>query len=388
MPLSRPTPSTSGPVNSPGQLRLDRDRFLAEYWQRKPLLLRNAIDQTSPAIDANELAGLALEDEVESRIVDHRDGIWHVQHGPFTEASFRRTGAWTLLVQAVDHHVQEVADLRRLVDFIPQWRMDDIMVSYATDGGSVGPHYDNYDVFLLQGEGQKLWQLGQACDASSELLPHDELRILETFVAEQEYLLNPGDVLYVPPGIAHCGTARGEATTFSIGFRAPRVRDMAARWVDLMLETLDPDLFFRDPGRESAARPGEIREADIERARLQLQAVMQVGDDAAWFGELVTEPRAATAWRGTDSPGGLEGDFRTVGLSSDAKLAWREHADGRVQVFANGEHHDFDGIVVPWLVTLCGTWRLERSELEPALADEHGCALLRYLLESGVIHVQ
>jgi 50S ribosomal protein L16 3-hydroxylase len=208
----------------------DREIFLARHWQRKPLLIRAALDNFSPPLDRHELAGLALEEGVESRIIEHRDGLWQLHHGPFSEQDFQRDFPWTLLVQAVDHHIPEVSALRRLVDFLPQWRMDDVMASYAVDGGSVGPHYDNYDVFLLQGEGERLWKLGQFCDAASTLLPHDELRILDTFECEQEYLLGPGDMLYVPPGIAHWGIAQGECTTFSIGFRAPRINDMVSRW--------------------------------------------------------------------------------------------------------------------------------------------------------------
>jgi 50S ribosomal protein L16 3-hydroxylase len=376
-------------MGSPGQLNLDRDDFLAQHWQRKPLLIRNAVDGFSPPLDANELAGLAMEHEVESRIVEYRDGDWHVRHGPFAEESFRRDAPWTLLVQAVDHFVPEVAALRRLIDFLPQWRIDDVMVSYAVDGGSVGPHYDNYDVFLLQGEGQKLWQLGQACDASSTLLSHDELRILDSFEVEQEYLLSPGDILYVPPGIAHCGTARGEATTFSIGFRAPRVRDMVARWVDRLLEELDPELFYSDCERDAVARAGEIPGSDIERARLQLQQALDTAGDDSWFGELVTEPREGSPARdeghGLDNPQGRHG---RIALCSAGKLAWQEEAGGAVQVFANGERGSFDGGVIPYLVHLCGNWHLEGTDLDAVLESEHGRALLDHLLQNGVIHVQ
>ena len=161
-----------------GRLQLDREAFLARYWQREPLLIREAIPAFKPPLDAAELAGLALEAGVESRLIEYRDQQWLLQHGPFTEADFNRDAPWTLLVQAVDHYVDEVAGLRRLVDFLPQWLMDDVMVSYAVDGGSVGPHYDNYDVFLLQGEGRRHWRVGQACDSRSALLPHRELRIL------------------------------------------------------------------------------------------------------------------------------------------------------------------------------------------------------------------
>ena len=138
------------------ELNLDREDFLARYWQRKPLLIRQAINNFHPPLSSHQLAGLALEDEVESRIIEPSGNGWTLHHGPFSNADYQRQNPWTLLVQAVDHYIPEVARLRRTVDFIPQWRVDDVMVSYAVDGGSVGPHYDNYDVFLLQGEGERL----------------------------------------------------------------------------------------------------------------------------------------------------------------------------------------------------------------------------------------
>ncbi|MCB1728871.1 MAG: cupin domain-containing protein, partial [Halieaceae bacterium] len=172
---------------SAGELKLDKEAFLARHWQREPLLIRRAIADFSPPLGADELAGLALEEYIESRIVEYRDRQWLLHHGPFSEADFRRDVPWTLLVQAVDHYSEEVAALRHLVDFLPRWRVDDVMVSYAVDGGSVGPHYDNYDVFLLQGEGVRRWQIGQFCDADTALLPHDELRLLSDFQCQREY---------------------------------------------------------------------------------------------------------------------------------------------------------------------------------------------------------
>ena len=149
------------------RLNLDREDFLANYWQQKPLLIRSAIAPFEPPLSSDELAGLALEEEIESRIIECREQNWRLSHGPFTAADFQRNCPWTLLVQAVDHYIPEVAQLRKLVDFIPQWRVDDVMISYAVDGASVGPHYDNYDVLLLQGLGKRNWKLGQRCDGNS-----------------------------------------------------------------------------------------------------------------------------------------------------------------------------------------------------------------------------
>jgi len=368
----------------------DRETFLARHWQRSPLLIRSALENFSPPLDRHELAGLALEEGVESRIIEYRDNLWQLHHGPFSEQDFQRDFPWTLLVQAVDHHIPEVAALRHLVDFLPLWRMDDVMASYAVDGGSVGPHYDNYDVFLLQGEGERLWRLGQFCDSSSKLLPHDELRILDNFECEQEYLLTPGDILYVPPGVAHWGIARGECTTFSIGFRAPRINDMVSRWVDQLLEQLDNDQFYRDAGQTSVTRPGEIRPRDMERALAQLQAALDQDPGNHWFGELVTEPRYEPTPDGDDlaEAKALLSDGATfVELSPAAKLAWQQELEG-IAVFANGESQEFPQGVLPVLITLCGSLRLEGDTLSSAMIDPHSATLLHYLLESGCIYVE
>lgn len=371
------------------ELNIDRELFLARYWQQKPLLIRGAITNFTPPLTSHELAGLAFEEEVESRIIEHCDGNWLLSHGPFTNADYHREHPFTLLVQAVDHYIPEVAELRKLADFIPQWRVDDIMVSYASDGGSVGPHYDNYDVFLLQGEGQRLWKTGQFCGPDSPLLPHDELRILSLFETEAEYLLGPGDILYIPPGIAHWGVAQGECTTFSIGFRAPRINEMVSRFTDALLDQLEPDLFFSDARLEPASRAGEIRPRDLERVNAQIQAALDQANGSRWFGELATEPRydqfpddddlAEARLVLQNGPGKLE-------LNSSAKLAWQREADG-VVVFANGDSRVFPDSILALQIALCENWLLEADELRSALASPAAAAWLDYLLESGCVHL-
>ncbi len=372
------------------ELNLDKEQFLARFWQQKPLLIKQAVSHFKPPISRHELAGLALEDEVESRIIEHRDGEWLLQHGPFRTADYQRGNPWTLLVQAVDHHILEVAELRKLVDFIPQWRVDDVMVSYATDGGSVGPHYDNYDVFLLQGEGQRLWKTGQLCDETTPLLPHEDLRILSLFECETEYLLEPGDILYLPPGVAHWGIAQGECTTFSIGFRAPRVNDMLSRFVDALLAGLEPDLFYRDARLESVTRAGEIRPRDLERVQAQVEAALDQARDSDWFGELVTEPRYVQTADDDDLAQArilLQTEGESVALSPEAKLAWQQNAEGIV-VFANGESRRFSSTQMDMVIALCADWVLGEAALGAALGNEESRALLDYLLETGCIYVQ
>lgn len=373
----------------PMKLNLDIDNFLAEYWQKKPLLIRNAIDNFTPPIDANELAGLVLEDDVESRIIDTLPDNWQLHHGPFKDSDFDREHPWTLLVQATDHHVQNVADLLELVNFIPRWRVDDVMVSYAVDGGSVGPHYDNYDVFLLQGEGRRHWQLGQSCDSGTPLLPNTDLRILANFDSLQEYVLEPGDILYVPPGLAHWGIAQGECTTFSLGFRAPRITDMLSRWVDEILEDANPETFYEDSNLTRVGRAGEIRPEDLARAREQLAAALQEKSSQRWLGELVTEPRYDLEFTDEEiefQQNALDDSNEPVTLLPSAKLAWIDTGCD-IEVYANGSSQRFSSDVCPTVIELCENGRLAGQALARAKASSEGVSLLKHLITLACVSV-
>ncbi len=371
------------------ELVLNRDLFLAEHWQQKPLLIPAAIPDFKPPISPDEIAGLALEEDVESRIIEFAEQRWQLHHGPFASTDFDRGTPWTLLVQAVDHHLPAVAALRQLIDFLPQWRVDDVMVSYAVDGGSVGPHFDNYDVFLLQGQGQRHWRLGQWCDGDSTLLPDSELGILADFREEQSYLLNPGDILYLPPGLAHWGVAQGECTTFSIGFRAPKINDMVSRWADTALEQLSGDMFYSDPGSSRATRAGEIRPEDLKRASKQLHDALKDFDrkPPLWFGELVTEPRGEPqpGLANEDTLAALTRPGETLMLCPESKLAW-QMMEPDIAVFANGQSEVFGGPVLGTLLTLCEDWQLTEAALVHALAEPESRRLLCFLINTGAVY--
>lgn len=273
--------------------QISTEQFLAEYWQKKPLLIRNACADFEPPLDADELAGLSLEEEVESRLVIGPE--WSVQHGPFDESTFQTLPEkdWTILVQAVDLWVPEVSALLDHFDFVPRWRLDDIMISYAADGGSVGPHFDYYDVFLIQGSGQREWRIGQYCDENSALLPGTPLRILSDFQESQRWLTNPGDMLYLPPMLAHYGIARGDnCTTYSVGFRAPSIGEMIN---DLATEVMSGSRAQRpliDPPLSTADLGETIPASYLQQVRKQL---LETLDDEAlladWLGRYLTAPK-------------------------------------------------------------------------------------------------
>ncbi|MDQ3140583.1 MAG: cupin domain-containing protein [Pseudomonadota bacterium] len=273
----------------------DTDAFLRDHWQKSALLIRNPWDVWANPLEPDELAGLACEEEVEARLVTQMGGGWQLEHGPFAEARFGALGKapWTLLVQAVDHYVPEVTALIAPFRFIPNWRIDDVMVSYASDGGGVGPHFDQYDVFLIQGLGRRRWQIGARCDEASALLPHEDLRLLSHFEATDEWVLEPGDILYVPPGVAHEGVAVGDdCMTYSIGFRAPSRGELIAGWTEHLLAEMRDDDRYADPGLQAQKNPGEISAAAI--ARLHKMVTETMHDRAAfarWFGEHGSAPK-------------------------------------------------------------------------------------------------
>jgi 50S ribosomal protein L16 3-hydroxylase len=280
----------------------DTELFLREYWQRKPLLIRNPWANWENPLDPDDLAGLACESDVEARLITQAGERWAVEHGPLAEERFGELGPepWTLLVQAVDHYVEDVAALMAPFRFIPNWRIDDVMVSYATDGGGVGPHFDQYDVFLIQGAGRRRWRIGGLCDDATPLLPHDDLRLLAEFDAQEEWVLEPGDILYLPPRIAHDGVAVGDdCMTYSIGFRAPSRRDLIEDWAVHVSEGLAEDDRYADPGLPAQANPGEITPEAI--ARLHALATEALADREAfarWFGQSSSTPKYPEAdWR-------------------------------------------------------------------------------------------
>ncbi|RNJ63929.1 MAG: cupin domain-containing protein [Porphyrobacter sp. IPPAS B-1204] len=269
--------------------------FLKDHWQRKPLLIRSPWDSWVNPVEPDDIAGLACEPLVESRIITRRDHAWELEHGPVAESRFAAAGRdpWTLLVQSVDHYFASVAGLLDQFRFVPNWRVDDVMVSYAVDGGGVGAHFDHYDVFLVQGLGRRRWEIGPLCDDDTPLLPHDGLRLLADFQATEEWILEPGDILYVPPRFAHRGTAVGDdCMTYSIGFRAPSRGELIEAWADDMVPDLADSDRYTDAGLAQQDNPGEIGAAAIARLQAMIAETLHDQDRfARWFGQYSTAPK-------------------------------------------------------------------------------------------------
>ncbi|MBD9483843.1 cupin domain-containing protein [Pseudomonas sp. PDM14] len=364
--------------------------FLRDYWQKKPLLIRQAIPDFESPISPDELAGLALEEEVESRLViEHGERPWELRRGPFAEDTFGQLPArdWTLLVQAVDQFVPDVAELLKHFNFLPSWRIDDVMISFAAPGGGVGPHYDNYDVFLLQAHGQRRWRIGQVCDSDSALLPHADLRILADFEQTEEWVLEPGDMLYLPPRLAHFGTAENDCLTYSVGFRAPSAAEVLTHFTDFLAQFLPDEERYSDAGTAPAEDPHQIQLDALDRLKALLAEHMS--DERlllTWFGQFMTEPRYPELVDGTE----LEEDDLLAALDDgavlvrnpSARLAWSELDIGLV-LFASGQSRLLPAELKELLKLICAADALHTDNLQPWLADEDGRKLLCELVKQG-----
>ena len=274
---------------------LTPEHFLREYWQKKPLLVRGAIPGFRGLIERAALLRMTDREDVTSRLVRQTANGWSLSHGPFRRRDFPSLQGgqpWTVLVQELNHHLPEADALLQQFAFLPHARLDDLMVSYAVPGGGVGPHFDSYDVFLLQGPGNRRWQISSQTDL--ELMPGLPLRILKHFQAEQEWVLAPGDMLYLPPSFAHHGIAEGgECMTYSIGFRAPTTQEIATQFLIYLQDRLDLPGIHTDPDLQPTEHPGEIPATMLTRL---MDMIGQIRWDRQmmtdFIGRYLTEPKA------------------------------------------------------------------------------------------------
>lgn len=364
--------------------------FLRDYWQKKPLLIRQAIPSFESPISPDELAGLSLEDEVESRLViEHGETPWELRRGPFGDDTYQNLPErdWTLLVQAVDQLVPEVAELIEHFRFLPNWRIDDVMISFAAPGGGVGPHFDNYDVFLLQAHGQRRWRIGQVCDGDSPILPHPDLRILSEFHGTDEWVLEPGDMLYLPPKLAHFGTAEDACMTYSLGFRAPSAAEVLTHFTDFLAQFLPDEERYSDADLTPADDPYQIQSDALDRLRAMLTEHM--GDERlllTWFGQFMTEPRYPERVQGSELDeiqlfGALD-DGAILVRNLSARLAWSE-VDIGLLLFASGQSRLLPAHLKDLLKLICSADALHAANLAPWLNDEDGRSLVLELVKQG-----
>ena len=361
---------------------LSPEQFMKRHWQKKPLVVRGALPGFQPLLSRRELFTLAARDEVESRLVARQKAQWRFRRGPFAPRTLPSLSQpdWTLLVQGVDLHDDRAHELMTRFRFVPQARLDDLMISYATDGGGVGPHFDSYDVFLLQAQGRRRWRIGRQKDLS--LRPDVPLKILANFDAQAEYVLEPGDLLYLPPRYAHEGVALGECQTYSIGFRAPGRGELARE----LLQRLSDDAadragetLYRDADQPATDAPGMVPAPLQDFARDALRAAFadpHVLERA--LGEYLTEPKASVWF---DPPAGPSRGDALVEVALDRRT--RMMYDAR-HVFINGESYRAAGRDSTLMRTLADHRRLVASELARASAAAR--SLIENWRDAGWLH--
>jgi len=373
-------------IQNPLQLLggISPETFMQRYWHKKPLVIRQAIPGFSPLLERIELLELAAQEEVESRLVvqdiSGKGAGWKFKHGPFARKAlppFKQAG-WTLLVQGVDMHDERVHTLINQFRFVPDARLDDLMISYATDQGGVGPHFDSYDVFLLQAQGRRRWRIGRQKDLS--LQPDVPLKILANFEPEEEFVLEPGDMLYLPPKYAHDGVAEGECMTYSIGFRSPSQAELAQEVLQRLAEQAADDLpatLYSDPKQTAVEANAALPEAMLDFAQAAVQAALKDPKAVARaLGEYLSEPKA-NVWfdgEGQDVQGAIRLDRRT-------RMLYDAH-----HVFINGESFRAAGRDAQLIKRLADLRYLDAKEVQRL--SEGALELVQDWCDAGWLHVE
>jgi len=389
-----PTPPTTPAPEVPTPLLggLSPAQFMKRYWQKKPLLIRQAIPDIEAPLSRDELFALADQDDVEARLITHFRRRWALEHGPFSpeELPSPTQRQWTLLVQGADLHDDRARALLERFRFAPDARLDDLMISYASDGGGVGPHFDSYDVFLLQVHGKRRWRFGAQRDLSlQDDLP---LKILANFTPEEEWVLEPGDMLYLPPHIAHDGIAEGECMTCSIGFRSPSTQELTSQFLYWLAErgmgtSYATPALYRDPDQPAVARPAQLPPALVERVGEVLSKIRWNDSDVSSFvGSWLSEPKSNVVFDPPAKPldearfaarvakSGLTLDRRTI-LLYDAR-----------SYYLNGEAYPLRG-VGKWLTTLADSRSMDGKLFVTLSNDSSLTALLHEWYRAGWIRV-
>lgn len=370
---------------------IDLKTFLNEFWQKKPVVLRGALPNFETPVSAEELAGLSLEDEVESRIVIQKSDIdYELKKGPFTEETYQNLPEenWTLLIQGMDRLVPEVTDVLNDFDFLPRWRIDDIMISYATKGGNVGPHFDHYDVFLIQAAGQRNWKLTSQDCSEDNYIQGVDLRLMQSFKVEEDYVFEKGDILYIPPKWGHHGIALDdECMTYSVGYRTYRGQELWDSFGDHLSEMgCFKDLYI-DPTWPENLNPGEVTDAASEQAQTLLKSVLE--DKTllkTWFGRFATQldqmaaqqlPEPLTEEETPDIEDFMGALQVEPGLVKDpvCRFAYAE-INGNTQLYINGAIWDSFGASAKFIAQLANQSFLTQDEIMLAGDNEGNIKLL------------
>jgi 50S ribosomal protein L16 3-hydroxylase len=329
------------------ELNFEINQFLDTYWQKKPALIKQGLVDFQDPIAADELAGLAMEEDLESRLVYQQEGTWHAELGPFENFERLDNDGATLLVQAVDHWHPDAQQLVRSFRFLPNWRIDDLMVSYSTPKGGVGPHIDNYDVFIIQGQGKRHWRVGEP-QALPEFSAHGALKHCADFEAVIDIEMEPGDILYIPSGCPHEGYAIEPSLNYSVGFRAPDQNDLLSSFTDYNIDHHENALRYTDPSMQMREKPGQIEEVELNRLhQVMLENCKTPTHLIPWFGRMISEAKHDLDIAQPEYP--IENEDILAFLNDGAQFTrlgglraiYFEQAPK--QLFINGEEYDLSG---------------------------------------------
>ncbi len=375
------------------------DQFLAEYWQKRPCLIRNAFDISEDLITPEELGGMACEEGIESRLITATadNDRWSVEHGPLDEQRFASLpdNHWTILVQDVDKYLPEAAALVEEFRFLPSWRIDDLMISYAEDQGSVGPHTDSYDVFLIQLQGTRLWKISNKHYSDADLIPESQIRVLANFIETEKWLLQPGDMLYLPPDIAHWGIAQGPCMTGSVGFISPNQEQLTNAWADYSVDNLSGNIHYQDADITLTDHPAEIDETAIRRISEIISQAIDTRPDSIrkMFGQLVSETKPSLV--DTMHPRGQKTSAKEL-VSKLDRLDLYLHPCLRMYysltqnkkkllLFFNGESIELSAELLPFVQLLCEKKHYSMGIFNQWIATPEVVELLADLFNQGYL---
>ena len=361
--------------------------FLKEYWQKKPLIIRQGFKNFQDFLTAEELAGLAMEDEVESRIIYKKNGKWEADFGPFESYDQHGKSDWSLVIQALNHWVPDVSDLIKVFDFIPRWRFDDVMTSFATPGGSVGPHIDTYDTFICQGSGQRHWRVGDRGN-HKQFAAHPALRHTEAFDPIIDEILEAGDILYIPPGYPHEGISLDNSMSFSVGYRSDSARDMHTALADFLIEKDTGRQQISDPDRPICKKSGIIDAQDFARIKSQLLELLDDQLISQFTGSYLTQskceldlPEEQQDYDGNDFLDFIEQQplLRLGGL----RCLYFEHSYQQGIIYINGEEIILPKSFAAVIPLLCNEPILNYKNLGPWLNNQQFIDQITIWLQKG-----
>lgn len=368
--------------------QMSQNEFLTKYWQKKPVVIRQGFKNFVDPIEPDEFAGIAMEENVQSRLVYKKDGQWQAEFGPFERYEHLGERDWSLVIQALDNFSEEAAALIEPFRFLPHWRLDDLMTSFATPGGGVGPHIDNYDVFICQGSGKRHWRVGDR-GQHAEVIAHEALLHVEPFDAIIDAELETGDILYIPPGFPHEGVALEPSMSFSVGFRANSAISLLSGFADHLIDNELGGQLLEDPHRQAIANSGEISHQDYQSIKAQLQNLL---DDDSTFkhfvGNFLTSAKHELDLMPSDEPFERDEVSELLAIHAIKRLGGLRafYFDDTIDegiCYINGEQLMFAKEIAPVVKLLCNQLVIMPNDLAPWRDNEQFLDLMIKLLDQG-----